>query len=94
MTEIIDDTDQETGPRYKQRKRRGGLFVNDTELIERLGVPEKEAREALRMLDNDARSGFPKKQKLWGDRRYWPAIEAYFERTQSVNLAPPLRRAS
>lgn len=93
MTNLADDTDQES-PRYKQRKRRGGLFVNDTELIERLGVPEKEAREALRMLDSDARSGFPKKQKLWGGRRYWPAIEAYFERTQGVNLAPPLRRAS
>lgn len=84
----------ETEPRYKNRKRRGGMFVNDAELIELLGVPENEARQALRMLDADRNSGFPKKQKLWGDRRYWPAVEAYFNREYAVTLAPSIRRAS
>lgn len=61
------------------------LYVTDAELIRRLGVPEKTAREALAELDRDPRSGFPKKQKLWGDRRYWPAVRAYFDSTYGIN---------
>lgn len=53
------------------------LWVTDAELIRRIGVPEKKAREALRMADT--KPGFPKKQKLWGDRRYWPAVKQYFD---------------
>ncbi len=68
------------------------LWVTDAELIRRLGCPEKPAREALRMLDSKA-SGFPKKQKLWGDRRYWPAVKAYLDRTNGLTLEPsPPRR--
>jgi len=54
------------------------LWVTDAELIRRMGVPEKTARETLRLLDR--KNGFPKKEKLWGDRRYWPAVKAYFDR--------------
>jgi len=42
------------------------LFVTDAELIRRIGVPEKIARVAIRALDANPKSGFPKKQKLWG----------------------------
>ena len=54
------------------------LWVKDSELIRRLGVPEKQAREAIRMLER--MTGFPKKQKLWGDRRYWPAVKLFMDR--------------
>jgi len=54
------------------------LWLTDAELIRRMGVPEKQAREVIRMLDAKP-SGFPKKQKLWGDRRYWPAVKDYFD---------------
>ncbi|MCK1753822.1 winged helix-turn-helix domain-containing protein [Bradyrhizobium sp. 137] len=54
------------------------LFLTDAELIRRLGVPEKKAREAIRMAE--AKAGFPKKQKLWGDRRYWPAVKAWLDK--------------
>jgi hypothetical protein len=54
------------------------LWVKDSELIRRLGVPEKKAREAIRMLERMA--GFPKKEKLWGDRRYWPAVKVFMDR--------------
>ena len=57
------------------------LYVTDAELIRRLGVPEKVARQAIEMLDRDRRSGFPPKQKLWGNRRFMPAIMAWLERT-------------
>lgn len=53
------------------------LWVTDAELIRRIGVPEKKAREALRMAE--AKDGFPRKQKMWGDRRYWPAVKVYFD---------------
>lgn len=54
------------------------LWVTDAELIRRLGVPEKIASETIRMLDRQA-SSFPPKSDLWGGRRYWPAVRAYFD---------------
>jgi hypothetical protein len=63
------------------------LYVTDAELIRRLGVPEKVARRVIRELDAKARlTGFPQKQKLWGDRRYWPAVKAYLDRTSGLNM--------
>lgn len=67
------------------------LWVTDAQLIRRMGVPEQQAREALRMLDAKP-SGFPKKQKLWGDRRYWPAVKAYFDRQYGPSVDDPQRR--
>lgn len=55
------------------------LWVTDAELVRRLGVPEKTLRPLLRTLDHDRRSGFPQKQKLMGERRYWPAVKDYFD---------------
>ena len=55
------------------------LYVNDAELIRRMGVPEKIARPVIKQLD--AKSGdWPKKSALWGNRRYWPAVKAYLDR--------------
>lgn len=55
-------------------------WLTDAEIIRRLGVPEKIARDALMVLDSDKHSGFPPKKKLWGDRRYWPAVKAWMDR--------------
>jgi|GEM_PF-3486551 len=77
--------DQET--RAPRRRRRGGEFVTDAELIERLNVPEKIAREAIRALDADPRrSGFPQKQKLWGNRRHWRSILRWLEKTNGLTM--------
>lgn len=73
MSETADDT-------------RETLYVTDAELIRRLGVPEKIARAAIRALDLDRGSGFPQKKKLWGDRRYWPAVKAYMDRTSGLKF--------
>ena len=54
------------------------LWVTDIEMIRRLGVPEKVARPAIKMLDRMDPT-FPKKQPLWGDRRYWPAVRFWFD---------------
>jgi hypothetical protein len=56
------------------------LWVTDAELIRRAGVPAKIARAAIEMLDHTKGSGFPPKQRLWGNRRYWPAVKAYFDK--------------
>lgn len=57
------------------------LWVTDAELIRRIGVPEKIARQTLREMDR-LPSGFPPKVPLWGNRRYWPAVRAFFDRQQ------------
>lgn len=67
------------------------LWVLDSELIRIMGMPEKRAREVLRMLDTQ-RSGFPPKQKLWGGRRYLPAVRAYFDKHYGGTLTQPQRR--
>jgi hypothetical protein len=59
------------------------LFVTDAELIRRLGVPEKPARQLLRLLDEKP-TGFPRKQKLFGNRRYWPAVKAFLDKSSDL----------
>ena len=74
-----------------QEREQHKLWVTDAELIRRMGVPEKTARQVLRELD-DKPSGFPRKQKLWGDRRYWPAVTAYFDKAYGGTLMAPQRK--
>jgi hypothetical protein len=62
------------------------LYVTDAELIRRLGVPEKIGRAVLSQFDREKHRGFPQKQKLWGDRRYWPAVKAFLDRTSGLTM--------
>jgi hypothetical protein len=70
--------------RKPRESRRDTLWVTDEELIERSGVPANIMRQALIRLDNDRLSGFPKKQALYGQRRYWPAVQEYWAATNPV----------
>jgi hypothetical protein len=63
------------------------LFVTDTEIIRRLGAPRNAARAALHMFDHDRSKGFPQKQTLWGNRRYWPAVRQWFDRSNGLGPA-------
>lgn len=63
-------------------KEKDKLFLTDAELIRWLGVPEPEARAAIKQLE--AKSGFPRKQKLFGDRRYRPAVKDYLDKMLGV----------
>lgn len=76
----MTDTSQIESPPH------AALYVTDAELIRRLGVPEKIARDALRMLDADKMKGFPQKSRLWGGRRYWPAVKAWFDREEGNKI--------
>lgn len=70
-------------------------WVTDAELIRRSGIPEKKLRPILRALDANPRSGFPPKDKLWGDRRHWPSVKAYWKAEQERKIeASKIRRAS
>ena len=69
------------------------LYITDAELIRRMGVPEKVAREAIKALDKNRASGFPKKNELWGGRRYWPAVKSWLDRANGLTMEQP-RRAS
>lgn len=63
------------------------LYVTDEELIARLGAPEKVAKDALRVLDQECRNNrFPQKQKLWGNRRYWPAVKAWLDSHNGLRM--------
>lgn len=76
-------------PKRAHRSPHGpGLFVTDLELVELFGVPEKELFQTLRKLDSNG-SGFPKKQPLFGNRRYLPAVRAYLDKLYGVNMAAP-----
>jgi hypothetical protein len=71
------------------------IWVTDAELIRRSGVPEKIMRANLRALDGNPQSGFPKKDKLWGDRRHWPSVLDYWKRQAEPKMTvPPMRRVS
>lgn len=68
------------------------LWITDAELIRRSGVPEKVMRPVLRRMDEDRRSGFPQKNRLYGNRRYWPAVQAYW--AKQAGLTNPQERKS
>lgn len=72
--------------------RHDTLYVTDAELIRRLGAPRDKTRMVIQSLDNNPRSGFPKKQKLWGERRYWPAVKAYFDLQNGLKMGGSNRR--
>jgi hypothetical protein len=54
------------------------LYLTDAELIRWLGLPAKRARLLIPELER--KFGFPRKQKLFLDRRYRPAVKAWLDR--------------
>ena len=67
------------------------LFVTEAELIRRLGVPDELGQAILQDFDAN-HPGLLEKQKVWGDRRYWPAIKAWLDKTCGLELAKPRPR--
>ena len=59
------------------------LYLLDSELIRRLGVPDKVLRPILPELEN--KHGFPRKQALFGNRRYWPAVKAWLDKHNGIS---------
>jgi hypothetical protein len=85
--------DEATARKRKPRsKKRGGWFVNDAELIEEMGLPEKIARRILEGLDGNPSLGFPPKIEQMGHRRYLPAVSDFFEFVYGFKLGTSHRR--
>ena len=65
-------------------------WVTDDELIKLSGVPKDRMQRILDTMDADRLSGFPQKNKFYGNRRYWPAVLKYWELMNQLpsTLAP------
>ena len=68
-----------------------GLFIFDTEMYRRMGVSEKVGRVAVRELEK--RQVFPAKDPLFGNKRYWPAVQAFLDARAGIGPPPPKRRS-
>lgn len=66
---------------------RDGLWVTDAEIIRRLGVSEKTGYAAIHRLERSG-MGFPEKQKVWGKKRWWPAVRDFMEAHYGFKSAP------
>lgn len=66
------------------------LYLLDSELIRRLGVPEKTFRNMVPALES--KFGFPEKEPLFGGRRYWPAVKAWLDKRNGLKVELPTRR--
>lgn len=64
-------------------------FVTDTEMLERLNLPQKVGKPAIAVLDRMDPT-FPKKDPLFGGRRYMPAVRAWFFARYGVKRELPL----
>ncbi|MDI7862571.1 winged helix-turn-helix domain-containing protein [Rhizobiaceae bacterium n13] len=53
------------------------LFLTEAQLAERIGLSIDLLRSALPALD---KAGFPAPDPLFGNRRYWPACQAFLDR--------------
>jgi hypothetical protein len=62
------------------------LYLLDSELIRRLGVPDKVMRRMLPALET--KYGFPRKQPFFGGRRYWPAVKAWLDKHNGLMIDP------
>lgn len=84
-----------TAPKLSTIEReRDQLYVTDAELIRRLGVDERRGRLLLQHF-TDKEPTFPKKQELWGGRRYMPAVKAWLDARNGLKMdtseLPPRR---
>ena len=68
------------------------LFMSDAQIIKRIGIPENTAYALFRTWDRNAASQFPPKRKECGNRRYFPAVVAYFEDHYGLKLDRPRPR--
>jgi len=62
------------------------LYVTDAELMRKLGVDPKVLRPTIKGLDANPRSGFPRKDPLFGNRRYWPAVKEWFDAYNRIRI--------
>jgi hypothetical protein len=68
------------------------LYLKDSELIRRLGVPDKAFRAILPALET--KYNFPRKQPFFSQRRYWPAVKAWLDKHNGLIMGGPTTQRS
>jgi hypothetical protein len=63
-------------------------FVSDTELLTRLNVSKKVGMPAIDVLTRHDPT-FPKPDPLFGGKRFWPAVRAWFHARYGVKTDKP-----
>ncbi|MDQ0132618.1 DNA-binding Lrp family transcriptional regulator [Neorhizobium galegae] len=53
------------------------LMLTDAEIAERVGLSTDEFRDAVSTLE---KAGFPLRDPLFRNRRYWPACQAFMDK--------------
>lgn len=61
------------------------LFMTDAEVARALGVTTQGFKEQLELLE---RKEFPHEDEFFKNRRYWPAVKAYFDREYGLISTP------
>lgn len=62
-------------------RRRDSLYRTEEEIAELVGVGIEKWRAIARVLERD---GLPKRDALFCDRRYWPAVKAFLDRREGL----------
>lgn len=57
------------------------LFMTDAEIAKEIGQKTDEFKATAVMLE---RKGFPMPDPLFNNRRYWPAVKAFFDRRYNM----------
>lgn len=66
-----------------------GLYVTDCEIARRLGFGRKYGYRLLHRLERGVPGmrAYPARDKLFGDRRYWPAVKQWHDDYHRVRTA-------
>lgn len=84
-----------TAPRLETIEReKDKLYLTDAELYRWLGIPRARIAPVISVLE--AKHGFPRKQQLFGGRRYRPAVQTWLDRYHGliVDTPPTAERTS
>ena len=65
------------------------LYLTEAQIAHRLGVKAEEWRATAVVLE---RTGLPKPEILFGNRRYWPAVRSFLDRR--YDLEPQSRQGN
>lgn len=87
MSDTNDDDQNAADGRHIVYIHERADFVTDSEIARRWGVGEKTARVAIRALE--MYSHFPKRDPLFGNRRFWPAVRAFMLARSGVSMTGP-----
>jgi hypothetical protein len=64
------------------------LFLTDVEIAERVGLAPLDWKATVSALE---KSGLPRPDPMFGERRYWPAVRAFLDRRAGLMTSTSAR---